>query len=263
MSMDPKSLRSRYNAEYFSRYDVKTTLGTTAGERRFFYDYWNGYLRNRIRAGGNILEIGCGGGYFLDALSRHFRVYAVDVSPHAVARARARAPRVLFGLADAQRLPFANGCVDCVLAFDVIEHLPTPEALLGEARRVLKPGGLLIFSTPNPKSLGARVKARMPSDGHRNWEQEMSIWHGWRDETHVNIRRSDEWRQAIHASGMKLIRDGTDFWWDTPYFRPLPILIEKAMFNGGNRVLTRLFGFLPWGLGENYHAVARKDPTGE
>ena len=34
MSMDPKSLRSRYNAEYFSRYDVKTTLGTTAATMR-------------------------------------------------------------------------------------------------------------------------------------------------------------------------------------------------------------------------------------
>lgn len=258
--MDPKSLRSHYDADYFNRYDVKTTLGTTAGERRFFYNYWSAFLRSRIAAGGSILEIGCGGGYFLDALSRDYRVVAVDISAHAVTRARLRAPRVSFGLADAQRLPFADACADCVLAFDVIEHLPSPEALLTEARRVLKPGGLLVFSTPNPKSLGARVKRR-PSGKHQNWEQEMSIWHGWRDETHVNIRRADQWRQAIRASGMRLLRDGTDFWWDTPYFRPMPALLEKAMFNGGNRVLTRLFGFMPWGLGENYHAVVRKAPS--
>ena len=50
--------------------------------------------------------------------------------------------------ADALRLPFADGTVDGISAFDVVEHFPDDSALLGEFRRVLMPGGRLLISVP-------------------------------------------------------------------------------------------------------------------
>lgn len=49
---------------------------------------------------------------------------------------------------DAQALPFASRRVDRVLLLDVLEHLPRPDACIGEIHRVLKPGGQLILQVP-------------------------------------------------------------------------------------------------------------------
>jgi SAM-dependent methyltransferase len=47
------------------------------------------------------------------------------------------------------RLPLKTGCVDLVVSFETIEHVADAWALVDEIRRVLKPGGLLVLSTPN------------------------------------------------------------------------------------------------------------------
>lgn len=60
-------------------------------------------------------------------------------------------PRGLTGDAvcgSADALPFGEACFDVVGAFDVIEHLPSEEAVLGEIARVLRPGGRLLVSVP-------------------------------------------------------------------------------------------------------------------
>jgi SAM-dependent methyltransferase len=56
-------------------------------------------------------------------------------------------------IADAQFLPFKDGAFDTVIAGEIIEHLISPALLLVEARRVLKPTGTMILTTPNPWSI--------------------------------------------------------------------------------------------------------------
>ena len=52
-------------------------------------------------------------------------------------------------VADAHPLPFRDAAFDALFAGELIEHLPDPRPALAEFRRVLRPGGALILTTPN------------------------------------------------------------------------------------------------------------------
>ncbi len=101
--------------------------------------------------GKHVLDAGCGVGYgsaFLSGVARS--VVGIDVSAEAIDYARARygGRNVEFDVGDLQRLEREDAEFDAIVAFEVIEHLPHPERLVAEARRVLKPDGVLVVSTP-------------------------------------------------------------------------------------------------------------------
>lgn len=100
--------------------------------------------------GRTVLDAGCGVGYGAEILSRKAaQVYAIDLAAEAVsAGARAYAD-VRFVQGSCAGLPFRDASLDVVVAFEVIEHLEDWRGLLGEARRVLRPDGQLLVSTPN------------------------------------------------------------------------------------------------------------------
>ncbi len=50
---------------------------------------------------------------------------------------------------DARKMPFSDASMDVVLITQVLEHIPDPIAVIGEIRRVLKPGGTLLLSVPS------------------------------------------------------------------------------------------------------------------
>ena len=100
--------------------------------------------------GARILDIGCGTGYGTAELARDAKLAAgVDVSRDAVGYAREHYPECRFLQASADALPFAAGSFDVLTGFEVIEHLPDWRRMLAAARRVLRPGGLFLVSTPN------------------------------------------------------------------------------------------------------------------
>ncbi|WP_408995137.1 class I SAM-dependent methyltransferase [Streptomyces europaeiscabiei] len=99
-----------------------------------------------------VLDIGCGDGTAAATaaplLTGH-RIIGVDWSQDALRRARTRIPYAVRGeLADGG-LPLRSESADAVLFSEVIEHLVDPDAALDEIRRVLRPGGHLMLSTPN------------------------------------------------------------------------------------------------------------------
>src|SRR6202012_1438742 len=97
-----------------------------------------------------VLEAGCGEGYGADLIAGAARrVIALDYDEATVAHVRARYPRVEVSKANLAELPLPDASVDVVVNFQVIEHLWDQPQFVGECARVLRPGGLLMISTPN------------------------------------------------------------------------------------------------------------------
>ena len=91
-----------------------------------------------------VLDAGCGSGYGSAELARGAAgVLGIDYSADAIEYARAAyaLPNLRFEQADCAALPAADGSIDLVVAFEVIEHLENWRVFLREARRVLAPGG--------------------------------------------------------------------------------------------------------------------------
>lgn len=109
------------------------------------------HLLNAVEAK-RVLDLGCGEGYGADLLaSRAREVVGVDLAPEAVYHARKtyRRPNLRFRYMDIYRLELEAESFDVVCSLQVIEHLHEPERFMEEARRVLKPGGLCVITTPN------------------------------------------------------------------------------------------------------------------
>ncbi|WP_407662787.1 class I SAM-dependent methyltransferase [Mycolicibacterium helvum] len=101
-------------------------------------------------AGREVLEAGCGEGYGADLIaSVAARVVAVDYDEATVAHVQARYPRVTMLAGNLAALPLPDASVDVVVNFQVIEHLWDQPQFVAECARVLRPGGLLLMSTPN------------------------------------------------------------------------------------------------------------------
>jgi SAM-dependent methyltransferase len=102
-----------------------------------------------LSSGGEVLEVGCGTGQFLSLLMHpDCRTTGIDINPRAVNEARNRGINAIESpLAD-----FAGrneGRFDVVCSFQVLEHLADPHTFIQMCLALTKPGGTLIFSTPN------------------------------------------------------------------------------------------------------------------
>ena len=106
-----------------------------------------------------VVDIGCGYGALATTIANvtGVRVRALDVIRQRLTTVRDRPEargHVDLLVADAELgLPLKDGIADVVVATEVLEHLHHPERLLREAKRVLRPGGRLILTTPNSKAL--------------------------------------------------------------------------------------------------------------
>jgi SAM-dependent methyltransferase len=98
-----------------------------------------------------IIDLGCGDGSALAVAAEHnpaHRFAGIDWSADALRRAQALGLTVLRGSANPV-LPVADGAADVVIMSELIEHLVDPDGAVAEVRRVLRPGGSLLLSTPN------------------------------------------------------------------------------------------------------------------
>lgn len=141
-----------------------------------------------------VLDIPCGEGAFTERCLKHgLEVTSADCENFC------RIPGANFAVADMnQRLPFADDFFDAVVCIDGIEHIERPFDFVLECRRITRPGGIVILSTPNITALRSRWrwlltgfhnKCRSPLD-----EKNPNPLH------HINMTSFPEMRYMLHRS---------------------------------------------------------------
>jgi SAM-dependent methyltransferase len=99
-----------------------------------------------------IVDLGCGDGSALAIAAEHnpaHRFAGIDWSGDALRQAQALGLTVVRAGVSGGSLPVADGAADVVIMSELIEHLVDPDGAVAEARRILRPGGSLLLSTPN------------------------------------------------------------------------------------------------------------------
>jgi ubiquinone/menaquinone biosynthesis C-methylase UbiE len=115
-----------------------------------------GFFRRtrELEPGARVLEIGCGRGAGAELIRRTFHpawIEGVDLDPRMIGLAlRRRLPETAFRVADAQSLPYPDGCMDAVFNFGIVHHLEDWRKGLREIHRVLKPDGCFYFEEIYP-----------------------------------------------------------------------------------------------------------------
>jgi len=153
-----------------------------------------GYLvdllrRHGVPAGGRVLDVGAGYGFFLAAAEKAgYEAHGLEISAHAAELARTRTRGSVLQQGAEEPFPFPDGHFDAIALFDVIEHLNDYGAALASCRRCLKPGGKLFVITLNAHSLAR------PLLGKR--------WAWYQDPTHIHMFTPRMLRDGLEAAGL-------------------------------------------------------------
>lgn len=185
------------------------------------------------------LEVGCGPGYFLRCMQRWFPqadLHGLDSNKSLVTFSSRHLNRVALHHHDGHSLPFPDSSFDVLAALQVVEHLEEPESFFKESCRVLKAGGILFVSTPNPSGICARILG--------------DKWQGIRND-HISLKNPLQWREIIREAGFSILRDGTTGLTGISLLRMFPLSLI-------NYLPMIAFGFLPWYKGESYMVLLRK-----
>jgi SAM-dependent methyltransferase len=169
-------------------------------------------VRRYAQAGDRVLDLGCGTGELARTLAAGgFRVAGCDISRQMLQQAARDRDRCAgwVRLAPGWRsLPFAPAAFDVVVAASVLEYVADPAAVLRECARVLRPGGVVLYTVPDlrhpvrwaewPAQRLARVLGT-PSGGGRR-----SRWSGYHAYLRASLQRHRAWwwRAASGSAGL-------------------------------------------------------------
>ncbi len=237
-----------YGQKYFESYNYADRPLGRFSMYWFARRYYAALVRRYAPPGsGRLLEMGCGLGHLLGLLQDDFACVGIDIADYSIEQLKQNAPRaegIVMSADDLSR--FEEGEFSAVVALHVVEHLPDPADTIRQVYRLLKPGGLFLFATPNPGYNLRRFKdAQTDAIG--------------KDPTHINVQPPAQWRAWCEASGFKVLRHFGDGLWDVPYFPVIPKVIQFGLL--GVPALFQVVSRTTWTpltMGVNQIVVARK-----
>jgi ubiquinone/menaquinone biosynthesis C-methylase UbiE len=210
-----------------------------------------------------VLDAGCGCGYGAHylAMKGAQRVIGIDVAPQAIEYARSRyaAENLAFAVSDVTALAFPSEALDAVVCLEVFEHVADCNRLLAESRRVLKPSGRIIVSTPNKQVFSPGQREPVNPWHAREYSREefasilashfedVQLWGQafstpstpWLTRLHLRIQRFLVDRDSWFARGFEMC-----YWWA---FRVsmLPARAALALMRGDPNVIEKVERFAP------------------
>ncbi len=186
---------------------------------------------------GRVLDVGCGGGNMARALKRYrpdLEVWGVDLSPRALQSANFPSNGTSLLAASAEKLPFPDQFFDCVAMFDVLEHVPEPNAVLLEIRRLLRGGGLFHLFLPLEKQ-PFTIYALLHRMGWRAKEEHCG---------HVHAYSHKEAKQLLKSSGFSV---GDIRWSFHPFFAAVDVAYFSMLSMTGKKAATSVEGYVHGG----------------
>jgi uncharacterized protein (TIRG00374 family) len=189
-----------------------------------------------------VIDIGCGSGVQLKhiAPTGYALAIGIDVNMNAIRFARGRGlPNTEFVIADAQYLPIKSSVADGIICAEIIEHVKSPDHLVQETDRVLKPGGRVVITTPNDRSVWGAYEFLWDVFGRgRNY-----------GDTHLRFFTQSDLRNNF--SGFSECRTRSLF-----FVSPLFALTNSPRLLEIGKKLDRMFE--RWGFGVSILLYARK-----
>ncbi len=144
---------------------------------------------------GRILDVGCGGGFFLKAASeRGWDPHGIDIVPEFVHFAKEQLKLVNVRRATLQEADWPPAFFDVIVLWDLIEHVPRPRSFLERCSELLKTGGLLVIWTPNVKN-AAFLKDK---------------WYGYQIEQHLFFFSRDTLERMLVPAGFRIVHNNTN-----------------------------------------------------
>ncbi|NVL89476.1 MAG: class I SAM-dependent methyltransferase [Desulfobacterales bacterium] len=202
---DYKSKDSRWNA-YYSSFDIESYLRILEyDEATLFIDEHLGPLPKESF----ILDIGCGSGRHLVHLSNmgFTNLFGVDLSPHGIRNLTIRRPEIKAQVADATKLPFDDNTFEAILMVGVvyeIANVSLHDQVITEIRRVLRPGGRVVFINNSPYNFGERIFTitQTISAFVKSSQLKFFVWRYERKDVHTlflrhGLRLVEEWPCSI------------------------------------------------------------------
>jgi SAM-dependent methyltransferase len=117
------------------------------GRREIFISLLDRYVGRKVDSGRRVMDLGCGVGGMIEPLAAYGSVIGTDVTLKGLEHCAARGFGRLVACTG-HEAPFADESLDCITAFDALEHIEDDVGALREIYRILKPGGILVASGP-------------------------------------------------------------------------------------------------------------------
>lgn len=137
---------NRFYADYF---DTRAADQDMVQKRNRMYALEAAFLVKHLQGHHSLLDIGCGGGHFLDSFPESYVKIGTEIDPHAANYAE-RQYGIRCYLGEFPELQIEEAPVDVIILRGVIEHFANPRRVLASLETFLAPGGLVyITSTPN------------------------------------------------------------------------------------------------------------------
>jgi len=227
--------------EYFVHYPIK--------QSKFSSHY---FFQQLVGKGNDVLDVGCGEGFFAATIAQNNRVIGIDLLPDAAQTScldQFISADLEDGLQDA--LPKLNGQkFDKVLLQDVLEHLRFPERLLQDCHLVLNPQGTLLVSVPNVANITVRLSLLL---GNWNYTER-----GILDKTHYRFYTHKTARRLLEKNGYEVIRRVTSV---MPLELVLGLPVQNPIMKFLNRTLAFLTSIMPGLLGYQCIFIVRSRRT--
>jgi len=154
---DDVTLKEIYSEKYYDSWGLHVDSQTTEKSKRLSFEYRLNLVENVLSYGDKILDCGCATGFFLDLVKQKgFTSYGIEISDYAVVIAKEKfGDKNIFQghLEDAHFIPGEANIFSAIFMTDYLEHVRNPEKTLSAAFRFLKPGGVLMITTPDTSSL--------------------------------------------------------------------------------------------------------------